>query len=247
MSVITNNNDLNNMKYACSLAIQTINEVAKHILPGVTTKQLDKIAYDFIKNNNAKPAFLNYGGYKHTLCTSVNEEIVHGIPSERVLKDGDIITIDCGVYYKGYNSDCARTFGVGNISDELKKLIAVTEQSFYEGIKNIKAGSYVGDISYAVQSYVEKHGYSVVREMVGHGVGKTLHEEPDIPNFGRPSTGERFVAGQTVAVEPMVNLGKRHVKFMPDGWTCIALDLKPSAHYENTILITENGVEILTI
>lgn len=247
MSVITNSNDLDNMRYACKTAIRAIEEVAKHIKVGVTTKQLDKIAYDFIKQNNAKPAFLNYEGYKHTICASVNEEIVHGLPSDRVLKDGDIVTIDCGVYYKGFNSDVARTYPVGNVSDELLKLIKVTEESFYQGIKNLKAGTYVGDVSHTIQTYVEKHGYSVVRELIGHGVGRHLHETPDIPNFGIPNTGDKFVAGQTVAIEPMVNLGDKAVRFMPDGWTCIARDLKPSAHYENTVLITEDGVEILTI
>ena len=239
--------DLVNMREACRLTKETLLVLKEAIKPGVTTKQLDKIAYDFIKSQGAVPAFKNYNGYPASICASVNSVVVHGIPSEDIiLKEGDIISIDVGVKYKGFNGDSARTFPVGKVKPEVKNLIKVTEESFFEGIKGLKAGDFVGDISHRIQTYVEKHGYSIVRELVGHGVGRHLHEDPQVPNFGRAGSGARLNAGVTIAIEPMVNMGERNVVFLSDGWTCATRDGLPSAHYENTILITETGVEILT-
>lgn len=244
---IKSEKDLVNMREACRLTKETLLVLKEAIKPGVTTKQLDKIAYDFIKSQGAVPAFKNYNGYPASICASVNSVVVHGIPSEDIiLKEGDIISIDVGVKYKGFNGDSARTFPVGKVKPEVKKLIKVTEESFFEGIKGLKAGDFVGDISHRIQTYVEKHGYSIVRELVGHGVGRHLHEDPQVPNFGRAGSGARLNAGVTIAIEPMVNMGERNVVFLSDGWTCATRDGLPSAHYENTILITETGVEILT-
>ena len=239
--------DLVYMREACRLTKETLLVLKEAIKPGVTTKQLDKIAYDFIKSKGATPAFKNYNGYPASICASVNSVVVHGIPSDNiVLNEGDIISIDVGVKYKGFNGDSARTFPVGKVKPEVKKLIKVTEESFFEGIKGLKAGDFVGDISHRVQTYVEKHGYSIVRELVGHGVGRHLHEDPQVPNFGRAGSGARLNVGATIAIEPMVNMGERNVVFLSDGWTCATRDGLPSAHYENTVLITETGVEILT-
>ncbi len=240
--------ELELIKVACKITGDTLKEVEKHIKPGVSTKQLDKIAYDYIVSLGAKPSFKHYQGYPATICASINEEVVHGIPSKhRILEEGDIISIDVGACYKGYHGDAARTFPVGKIDAKKKRLIKVTEESFFEGIKNIRAGSYVGDISHAVQTYVEKNGFSIVRELTGHGVGSELHEDPMIPNYGKMGAGAKLVKNMVVAVEPMVNMGERYVQFLPDGWTCVTRDKLPAAHYENTILITENGVEILTL
>ena len=244
---IKSEKDLVNMREACRLTKETLLVLKEAIKPGVTTKQLDKIAYDFIKSKGATPAFKNYNGYPASICASVNSVVVHGIPSDNiVLNEGDIISIDVGVKYKGFNGDSARTFPVGKVKPEVKKLIKVTEESFFEGIKGLKAGDFVGDISHRVQTYVEKHGYSIVRELVGHGVGRHLHEDPQVPNFGRAGSGARLNVGATIAIEPMVNMGERNVVFLSDGWTCATRDGLPSAHYENTVLITETGVEILT-
>ena len=239
--------DLVNMREACRLTKETLLVLKEAIKPGVTTKQLDKIAYDFIKSQGAVPAFKNYNGFPASICASINSVVVHGIPSDEiVLKEGDIISIDVGVKYKGFNGDSARTFPVGKVKPEVKRLIKVTEESFFEGIKGLKAGDFVGDISHRIQTYVEKHGYTIVRELVGHGVGRHLHEDPQVPNFGRVGSGARLNAGVTIAIEPMVNMGERNVVFLSDGWTCATRDGLPSAHYENTVLITETGVEILT-
>ncbi len=239
--------DLEIMRIACKITGDTLREVEKHIKPNITTKELDKIAYDYIVSQNATPSFKGLYGYPATICASVNEEIVHGIPGDRVLKEGDIISIDVGACYKGFHGDAARTFPVGKIDAKKKRLIKVTQESFFEGIKGLKAGCYVGDISHRIQNYVEKHGYSVVRELIGHGVGRQVHEEPDVPNFGRAGSGARLNANATIAIEPMVNMGLRNVVFLSDGWTCVTRDGMPSAHYENTVLITEDGVEILTL
>jgi methionyl aminopeptidase len=222
----------------------TLLEIEKHIKPGITTKQLDKIAYEFILKNNAKPSFLHYGGFPASICASKNEVVVHGFPDDVPLVEGDIISIDVGACYKGYHGDSARTFPVGKISDTKQKLIDVTKQSFFEGIKNIKAGNTVGDISSQVQRYVEKHGFGVVREMVGHGVGKDLHEDPNVPNYGYAGLGPKLRPNMVIAIEPMVNAGSYEIDI--NGWSVVTKDKQPSAHYENTVLITETGVEILT-
>lgn len=235
------------IRKACEVTKLTLEMLSKEVKPGVTTKHLDKLAYDFILSRGCKPAFKGLYGFPGSICASVNDEVVHGIPGDRVLNEGDIISIDTGAIYKGYYSDAARTFPVGKVSSDVKKLIDVTEKSFFEGIKGIKEGSYVGDISSAVQKFAEKHGYGIVRELTGHGLGKELHEDPSIPNFGVKGSGARLNANMVLAVEPMINMGNRNVVFMPDGWTCKTLDGKPSCHYENTVLITKDGVEILTL
>ena len=218
------------------------------IKPGVTTAQLNKKAHDFILSKGAKPNFLNYGGFPGSICASVNDEVVHGIPSkERVLQDGDIISIDMGVVLDGFHSDAARTFAVGNISQEAQRLIDVTRESFFEGIKYLKHGAKLGDVSFAIQSFVEDNGYSVVRDLVGHGIGRELHEDPSVPNFGKAGKGVRLAAGMTLAIEPMVNEGGYEVSVLDDDWTVVTDDGSLSAHYENTVLITKDGYETLTL
>lgn len=246
MITVKTGKHLENMRIACKLTYETIMEVGKHVKPGVTTKELDKIARAFIKSKKAKPAFLNYEGFPASICASVNDEVVHGIPSNRVLQEGDIISVDCGVTYNGFHGDACRTFPVGNVSEEVQRLLDVTKESFFKGIENIKNGSYVGDISHSVQICAESNGYGVVKELIGHGIGRELHEAPDVPNYGRAGSGPKLRTGMTIAVEPMLNMGTADVVFLDDGWTCVTKDGKPSAHYENTILITDDGVEILT-
>lgn len=216
------------------------------IKPGITTKELDKIAYDFITQNDCYPSCLGYEGYPASICTSVNEEVVHGIPSDRKLKNGDIISIDICVTYKGYVSDHAWTYKVGSVSKEKEELLKNTEKALYEGIKQVKEGAKIGDIGHAIESYAHKHHLGVVEELVGHGVGLDLHEEPDVPNYGHPHTGMTLKAGMTIAIEPMLNLGTRKVWMLDDDWTIITQDNKPSAHFEHTVLVTKDGYEILT-
>lgn len=248
MIKIKSQEEIELMRIAGRITRDTLKVVEHSIKAGISTLELDKIAYDYIKSQNAIPSFKNYGGFPGSICASVNDTVVHGIPSANIiLKEGDIISIDVGAKYKGYHSDACRTFPVGKIDAKVKKLIKVTEQSFFEGIKGLKSGAFVGDISHRIQTFVEKHGYTIVRELVGHGVGKNLHEDPQVPNFGRSGSGPRLNANAVIAIEPMVNMGERNVVFMSDGWTCKTRDGMPSAHYENTVLITEDGVEILTL
>lgn len=217
------------------------------IEPGVTTKAINKEVFSFIKKSGAEPTFLGYGGYPASVCISVNEQVIHGIPGNRRIEEGDIVSIDVGATYKGYVGDCAGTFPCGKCSEEALRLIAETRQSFFEGIKYARQGCRVSDISAAVQAYAEGQGYSVVREYVGHGVGAKMHEEPEVPNFGHPGHGPRLIKGITIAVEPMINAGGWQVRVLPDGWTVVTADGKLSAHYENTILITDGEPEILTM
>ena len=217
------------------------------VRPGVTTKEIDKAVHDFIVSQGAKPSFLNYAGYPASACISVNDVVIHGIPDGRVLREGDIVSVDVGAYWGGFHGDCAATFACGNISAEAEKLIAVTKQSFFEGMKFARQGYRVSDISHAVQSYVEANGFSVVRSFVGHGVGEKLHESPEVPNFGAPGRGPRLVRGMTIAVEPMVNQGTYDVRVLKDQWTTVTTDGKLSAHYENTVAITDGEPEILTV
>ena len=217
------------------------------VAPGVTTLEIDKAVRRFIESQGAKPSFLGYSGFPGSACISVNEEVIHGIPGPRVLKEGDIVSIDVGAFIGGFHGDCAATYACGQISDEAKKLIEVTQQSFWEGIKFARPGQRVLDISHAVQQYVESHGCSVVRDFIGHGVGAKLHEAPEVPNFGPAGRGPRLLPGMTIAVEPMVNAGDWRVKVLKDGWTTVSLDGSLTAHYENTILITEDGPEVLTV
>lgn len=216
------------------------------VKPGVTTQQIDKAVFEFIKSQGAVPSFLNYHGYPGSACISVNDEVIHGIPGKRVLKEGDIVSVDVGAYIGGFHGDCAGTYPCGQVSDEAMDLIRVTQQSFFEGIRYAREGHRLGDISAAIQRYVESHGYSIVREYVGHGIGRTLHEAPEVPNFGTAGRGTRLLRGMTLAVEPMVNAGGAAILNMADGWTVKTADGKLSAHYENTILITDGEPELLT-
>lgn len=236
------------MRIACKKAGDALRYAKTLIKPGISTLELDKLIYEYIIENDGQPAFLNHDGFPNTICASVNEVVVHGIPSNKViLKEGDIISVDLGVKYKGYYSDAARTFPVGEISKEKQKLIDVTVQSFYEGIKKLKTGVHLGDVSAAIQNYAEQNGMSVVRELVGHGIGKQLHMDPQVPNFGTEGHGVVLEKNICLAIEPMINLGKKNILISSDGWTIFTKDRSPSAHYENTVLLTENGVEILTL
>lgn len=216
------------------------------IKPGMTTKQLDTIIRRHIEKCGAKPSFLGYGGFPGSACISINDEVIHGIPSSRVIEDGDIVKVDVGAFYKGYHGDSANTFAVGNVSEEAKRLIEITKESFWRGIAEAKPGNRVGDIGYAIQTYVEENGFSVVRKYVGHGLGEELHESPDVPNFGTKGRGVRLCSGMTIAVEPMINVGKPDVIEKSDKWTVVTADGSLSAHYEHSIAITDDGVIVLT-
>lgn len=246
MIILKNKHDITLMRDSgkiAALARATGGEMAK---PGVTTAAIDAKIKHIIVSHGAIPSFLGYGGFPGSACVSVNDEVIHGIPSDRELKDGDIVKIDVGAFYKGFHSDCAATFAVGSVSEQAKKLISVTEQSFYKGIEMAIPGNRLGDISAAVQAVVEANGFSVVRDYVGHGVGRELHEDPSIPNYGRAGRGVRLQSGMTLAIEPMVNTGGFEVKVLSDEWTVVTKDGGLSAHYENTIAITDNGAVILT-
>ena len=234
------------IRRSCDLLSRTLGELAKSINPGVRTIELDTLAREFIYDHGAKPAFLNYNGFPYSLCISINDQVVHGFPGEYELKEGDIISVDGGVVLDGYISDSAYTFAVGQVSEEVKNLLKVTKESLYVGIDQAVAGKRVGDISYSIQNYIEKYGYGIVKELVGHGVGVNLHENPEIPNYGRRGNGAKLVEGMVVAIEPMVNLGKAGVKFWDDGWTVSTLDGAPSAHFEHTVAIFKGKPEILT-
>ena len=216
------------------------------VKPGVTTQEIDKAVEQFIRKQGATPSFLHYNGFPASVCASVNDEIIHGIPGKRVLQEGDIVSIDVGAYIGGFHGDCAATFACGAIDPEAQRLIDVTRPSFFEGIRCAREGQRVGDISAAIQTYVESQGFSIVREYVGHGVGAKMHESPEIPNFGRPGRGPRLLRGMTLAIEPMVNAGTAAIQQLSDGWTVKTLDGKWAAHYENTVLITDGEPEILT-
>ncbi|MDP3452766.1 MAG: type I methionyl aminopeptidase [Bacteroidales bacterium] len=228
------------------LVSKTLAEVGRHIVPGVTTLELDRIAETYIRDNGAEPAFLGYGGFPFTLCISVNDVIVHGFASDYRLADGDIISVDCGTFYKGYYGDSAYTFPVGEISDEDKNLLRVTKESLFMGIERAVTGNRIGDISYEIQQFVEKNGFSVVREMVGHGIGKKLHESPEVPNFGKRGDGKRLQEGMVICIEPMVNAGSRSVHIHDDGWTLSTADKKRSAHFELMVAVTSDKPMILS-
>ncbi|QFT87210.1 Methionine aminopeptidase 1 [Bacillus sp. THAF10] len=234
------------MREAGKIVALTHQELKKHIVPGVTTKQLDDIAEKFIRKHDAIPSFKGYNGFRGSICASVNEELVHGIPGDRVLKDGDIISIDIGAKYNGYHGDSAWTYAVGTISEETQALLDVTEKSLYEGIKQVKPGARLSDVSHAIQTYAEGLNFSIVREYVGHGIGQDLHEDPQIPHYGPPNKGPRLKPGMVLAIEPMVNAGTRYVKTLADDWTVVTVDGKMCAHFEHTVAITDTGYEILT-
>ena len=217
------------------------------VKPGVTTQEIDKAVLHFIRTQGAEPSFLNYNGYPASCCISVNDEIIHGIPGKRVLREGDIVSVDVGAYIGGVHGDCAATYACGAISEEARRLIDVTRQSFFEGIRYAREGHRLSDISHAVQEYVEANGFSVLREDGGHGIGHKMHESPEIPNFGAPGHGPKLLRGMTIAVEPMVNAGAAAIRQMPDGWTVKTRDGKYAAHYENTVLITSGEPELLTV
>jgi methionyl aminopeptidase len=228
------------------LVSRTLAEIARHINPGITTLYLDKIAEEYIRDHSAIPAFLGYGGFPKTLCTSVNEEVVHGIPSDYRLKEGDIVSIDCGVILDGWYGDSAYTFPVGEISEEVKRLLDFTKASLLEGVKAAVSGNRVGDISYAVQIKAESGGFSVVRELVGHGIGRKLHEAPEVPNFGKQGTGPKMEKGLVICIEPMINMGVKETIQMSDGWTVKTADGKPSAHFEYAVAVNKGEADVLT-
>ncbi len=234
------------LRIAGKITGDTHNYLKPFIKPGITTKELDRLAEEYILSNDATPSFKGYDGFPGTVCASINEEVVHGIPSDRKLKEGDIITLDIGACYKGYHGDSAWTYAVGEISPLKKKLMKVTEESLFKGLNQVKAGNRIGDIGHAVQSYAESFGFGVVRELVGHGVGTDVHEEPDVPNYGKAHTGLMLKEGMVIAVEPMITAGTRKIFILDDDWTIITQDNMPAAHFEHTVLVTKEGYEILT-
>ncbi len=247
MIIIKNGHEIDVMRQACRITAAARALAGDMVRPGVSTKEIDKAVHDYIVAQGAKPSFLGYHGFPASACISVNSTVIHGIPGGYVLQEGDIVSIDVGAYYKGFHGDCAATFACGSISAEAQKLIDVTKQSFFAGIRFATRGHRVSDISHAVQKHVEDNGFSVVRSFVGHGVGAQLHEDPEVPNFGAPGRGPRLLPGMTIAVEPMVNAGTYEVHVLKDGWTTVTADGKLSAHYENTVLITDGEPEILTV
>lgn len=240
--------DYEGMRLAGKITAEALKYAKSLIKPNISTLELDKLIKKYIIDKGAIPSFLNYEGFPASICASVNQMVVHGIPSERVvLKEGDIISIDVGVIINGYNGDAARTFAVGKISDAKARLVRVTEECFFEGIKKLRVGAKLGEMSAAIQNHAESNGYSVVRELVGHGIGKNMHEYPEVPNYGLPTQGVRIKEGMCLAIEPMINMGQRFVLMDSDGWGILTRDGKPSAHYENTVIVTSNGVEITTL
>ena len=234
------------IRESAQLVSKTLGELTNHIVPGTIPLSLDKIAETYIRDHNAEPGFLGLYDFPNTLCISINEEVVHGIPSKKPLKNGDIISIDCGVLKNNFYGDHAYTFPVGDITDELKQLLEVTKEALYRGINKLSVGNKIGDVSNEIQSFTESFGYGVVRELVGHGLGEKIHEEPDIPNFGKKNTGPKIKNGLVVAIEPMINLGVKDVEQGSDGWTIITKDRKPSAHFEHNVAVVENKPEILS-
>lgn len=246
MIPIKSEKDLEMMRRAGKVLARIMKEIEVFVKAGVSTQEIDRLAEDLVCREKVLPAFKGYRGFPATLCTSVNEEIVHGLPGERVLKEGDIIGLDLGINYAGYFTDIAITLPVGRIDAQKKKLIAVAKKALLEGIKEMRENNHLFDISYAIQNYVEQQGFSVVRQFVGHGIGKNLHEEPEVPNFGRPKQGPLLKTGMVLAIEPMVNMGSWESEIMENGWTAVTKDRLPSAHFEHTVVITQNGPEILT-
>jgi methionyl aminopeptidase len=246
MIVLKSAKELERMRQAGWIVREAHREVQKAIRPGITTRELDQIADRVIRKHGAVPSFKGYNGFPGSICTSINDELVHGIPGNRVLREGDIISVDIGAQYQGYHGDSAWTYPVGRISEKAQRLLQVTEESLYRGLAQAVPGARIGDISHAIQSFVEAEGFSIVREYVGHGIGRKLHEEPSVPNFGSPGRGPRLKPGMTLAVEPMVNEGSRFVRTLADNWTVVTVDGSLCAHFEHTIAITEEGHEILT-
>jgi methionyl aminopeptidase len=246
MIILKSSDEIKNMTQSCSIVAKTLDAIKTLVKPGITTEEIENFADAYIRANNAVPAFKGYRGYPASICTSVNNEIIHGIPSDRVLKEGDIVSIDLGVYKDGFYGDAAYTFPVGEIYPDAERLLRVTEESLYIGIENARPDNRVSDISCSIQRHIESNGFSVVRAFVGHGIGRDLHEEPQIPNFGLPNRGPRLKPGMTLAIEPMVNEGGCEVLILNDGWTTVTMDGKLSAHFEHTILVTSDKPKILT-
>jgi len=247
MIFLKSDEEIEFLRISNQIVAKTLAELAKIITPGVSTMQLNNVADEFIRDNGAVPNFLNYGGFPYSICASVNEQIVHGFPSEKVfLEDGDIISVDCGALINGFHGDSAYTFCVGNVKPEIKDLLRTTKESLYKGIEQAEEGRRLGDVGSAIQTYCEERGYSVVREMIGHGVGRKLHEAPEVPNYGRKGNGIMLKSGMTIAIEPMINLGTRHLVFEKDGWTTRTLDRKPSAHFEHSVAIRRGKADILS-
>ena len=246
MIVLKTDEEIEFMREANRLVGMTLGELSKHIKPGITTLELDRIAEEFIRDHGAIPTFLGYGGFPNSICTSVNDHIVHGIPNNIPLKDGDIISVDCGTKLRGFCGDSAYTFCVGEVDEKVKDLLRVTKESLYKGIESAKAEGRIGDIGSTIQEYCEKRGYSVVRELVGHGIGREMHEAPEVPNYGRRGTGPKISNGMCIAIEPMINMGGKKVVFESDGWTVRTKDRKPSAHFEHTIAIRNGKADILS-
>ena len=248
--ILKTDEEIELIRESCLLVSRTIAEVGKNIKEGISTIELDKIAEEFIKDNGAIPAFKGYRKEKlvfnHTLCISVNEQVVHGVPGSYVLKNADIVSIDCGVLKNGFYGDSAYTFPVGEITKEVKQLLAVTKESLYKGIKHAESGNRIGDIGFAIEEYVRSFGFGIVRELVGHGIGKNLHEEPEVPNYGKRGSGPKIESGLVIAIEPMITMGNRDIKIENDGWTISTLDKKPAAHFEHTLVVRKDKMEILT-
>lgn len=247
MIFLKSDEEIELLRISNQIVAKTLAELAKLIQPGVSTEYLDKIAEEFIRDNDAVPGFLGYSGYPKSICTSVNEQVVHGIPSEKlVLQAGDIVSVDCGVYKNGFHGDSAYTFCVGDVKPEIVDLLRTTKESLYKGIEQAEEGRRLGDVGHAIQSHCEGRGYSVVREMIGHGVGRKLHEAPEVPNYGRKGNGIMLKSGMTIAIEPMINMGSRNLVFEKDGWTTRTIDRKPSAHFEHSIAIRRGKADILS-
>ena len=247
MITIKTEKEIDLLRESCAIVRDTLAYVGSLVKPGVTTAELDAYAEDYIRSRGAIPSCIGYCGYPASICASVNEEVVHGIPGDRYLHDGDIVSIDLCAYKNGFHGDGARTFAVGNIDELKQKLIRVTEECFWEAVKNLRAGTQLYDIGAVVQAHAEANGFSVVREYCGHGIGREMHEDPSVPNFGKRGTGIRLKAGTVLCIEPMILAGRREINVLADGWTAVTRDKKPAAHYENTVVIREDGVEILTI
>lgn len=245
-NIVKSESEIRLIKESSLLVGKTLGEIARFIKPGVSTKFLDDIAESFIRDNGGTPSFKGYNGFPSTLCISINDRVVHGIPDNTVIKDGDIVSVDCGVKMNGYHGDYAYTFMIGNVKPEMVELVKATKESLYEGIKMAVAGNYTGDIGYAVQSYVESRNFSVVRELVGHGIGRSLHEKPNVPNFGQKGTGFKLKSGMVICIEPMINYGKKSIIFDDDGWTVRTTDGLPSAHFEHQVVIRDTHAEMLS-
>ena len=246
MISIKSDYEISLMKKAGNIVYKTHQYLKQYLKPGITTKELDKLAYDFIIKEGATPSFLNYDGFPGTICISINDEVVHGIPGNRKIKDGDIVKLDIGACWKGYHGDSAWSYAVGNVTDDIKYLMEHTEKALYKGLEQVKPGNHIGDIGAAIEEYAKAHKLGIVRELVGHGIGSNVHEKPDVPNYGKKGTGPVLKKGMCIAIEPMLNLGTKDIYILDDDWTIITRDGMPSAHYEHTVIVTEDGYEITT-